>query len=993
MSNQNHMIGDNRPTFPVVASSGSNFFTGAQNVFVTEGHFLEVHGNYYRHSSAMFTGRGIYLERLEDYFGSSAIGQRKSFLLYGMGGIGKTQICLKFIEEHETLFSDIFWIDASSESTIDLRLKQIAQANGGTDEDASSAASALKWISKKSNWLMIYDNADSGCQVVERNLELMRIIVDEMEVLEMEEEEALTLLSKSARLDYASESMQTTGKQLISKLGGIPLAIDQAGAYMLTCKCPLDDYLELYAKNQDQLMSNPLFKGASGYGSCTYGTYEISMKEIEARAAQKRDPAKAIVAESAIAVYQIIAFLHHENIPEELFKSAAENYKKRNIDEERETGLPLSITMLNPKVLLLDEKGEWNKMQFQLGIQVLLSFSLIKSSGTLYSVHPLVHSWSRDRIPKMEIDQQLLMTKAFLASSVELDYTIDNYEYCGLLTPHMRKINDQATQLNLNNIYYDDECDQFSLVFHHIGSWNELEKLTMWMLERRKANLAPKHPFVLNSMANLAHAYRKQGRWVEAEKLQVKVMEVIKENLGSQHPDTLVSMDNLASTYRNQGRWDEAEKLAVEVMEARKEEFGSHHPETVSSMGNLASTYRHQGRWDEAEKLQVKVMEASKENLGSQHPDTLDSMANLASIYNYQGRWDEAEKLDLEVMEASKEKLGLQHQDTLNSMANLAFTYRKQGRWDEAEMLQVEVMEAMKEKLGSQHLHTLTNMDNLASTYRDQGRWDEAEKLEVEVTEASKEKLGSQHPDTLINMASLASTYRNQGRWDEAEKLEVEVMEASKEKLGSQHPRTLNSMANLASTYRKQGRWDEAEKLQVEVMEARKEKLGSHHPDTLTGMADLASTYWEQGRLDEAEKLDVEAMEARKEKIGSEHPDTLTSMANLACTYRKQGRWDEAEKLEIEVIEARKEKLGSQHPDTLTSMANLACTYRNQGRWDESNDLLSQGVQLMEVKMGSQHPTTIFFREMFKESTEVDRIQTGESRDGQLCQGMPGFYS
>ncbi|KAF8345239.1 P-loop containing nucleoside triphosphate hydrolase protein [Amanita rubescens] len=646
-----------------------------------------------RHSSTMFTGHGIYLERLKDYFGSSTARQRKSFLLHGMGGIGKTQICLKFIEEHETLFSDIFWIDASSESMIDLRLKQIAQANSGTAEAASSASSVLKWISKTSNWLMIYDNADSGCHVVERflppgnegnilitsrNLELMRITENSVEVIEMGEEEALSLLSKSARLNYESENTQSMAKQLISKLGGIPLAIDQAGAYMLTCKCPLDDYLELYAKNHDELMSNPLFKGASDYGSCTYGTWEISMKEIETKAAQKRDP-EAIAAESAITLYQIIAFLHHENIPEELFKNAAENYKKRNIDEEKETGLPLSITMLNPKVLFLDENGGWNKMQFQLGIQVLLSFSLIKSSGKLYSVHPLVHSWSRNRAPKMEIAEQLLMVKAFLACSVDVDYTIDNYEYCGLLAPHIRTIKNQAAQLNLNNIYYDDECGRFSLVFHHIGSWNEEEKLIMWTLERRKANLAPKHPFVLNSMADLAIIYISQGRWDEAEKLEIEVMEARKEKLGSQHPHTLTSMANIACTYNYQGRWDEAEKLLVEVMEAMKEKLGSHHPGTLGSIAHLAYIYRIQGRWDEAEKLEVEVMETSKEKLGSQHPDTLTSMANLACTYRNQGRWDEAEKLEVEVMEASKEKLGSEHPDTLTSMANLAFHIQEPG--------------------------------------------------------------------------------------------------------------------------------------------------------------------------------------------------------------------------------------------------------------------------------------------------------------------------
>ena len=52
-------------------------------------------------SSALFTGHEDVLKRLMDHFAPQ--GQvdrsRKSFLLYGMGGIGKTQNCLKFVEE------------------------------------------------------------------------------------------------------------------------------------------------------------------------------------------------------------------------------------------------------------------------------------------------------------------------------------------------------------------------------------------------------------------------------------------------------------------------------------------------------------------------------------------------------------------------------------------------------------------------------------------------------------------------------------------------------------------------------------------------------------------------------------------------------------------------------------------------------------------------------------------------------------------------------
>ena len=105
----------------------SGFFPNAQNFTIINGQFTEVTGfepisNHFnnhdfqinnvagtpavphlpplKHSSTVFTGRDEYLQRLREYFSSSTGEKRKSFLLHGMGGIGKTQICLKFIEEN-----------------------------------------------------------------------------------------------------------------------------------------------------------------------------------------------------------------------------------------------------------------------------------------------------------------------------------------------------------------------------------------------------------------------------------------------------------------------------------------------------------------------------------------------------------------------------------------------------------------------------------------------------------------------------------------------------------------------------------------------------------------------------------------------------------------------------------------------------------------------------------------------------------------------------
>jgi len=52
--------------------------------------------------STRFTGRTEIIAKLKEHFSANAydgVQKRKYFLLHGMGGIGKTQICLKFIEE------------------------------------------------------------------------------------------------------------------------------------------------------------------------------------------------------------------------------------------------------------------------------------------------------------------------------------------------------------------------------------------------------------------------------------------------------------------------------------------------------------------------------------------------------------------------------------------------------------------------------------------------------------------------------------------------------------------------------------------------------------------------------------------------------------------------------------------------------------------------------------------------------------------------------
>ncbi|KAM6504187.1 hypothetical protein JOM56_001130 [Amanita muscaria] len=862
MSHRTHSIDS-------LADPNVSMFPNSRNTTITGGEFTTVQGNYtkniylpsdstkeqiqplpsLRPPRRLFTGRDTYLQALQDHFSPKRANGRKMFLLHGMGGIGKTQICLKFLEKHEKWFSDIFWIDASSEHTIELCLRQVAQEH--KVHSTPSAESALRWISKQHSWLMLFDNADGGYQVVEkfipsgtggnilitsRNRALARVTSgkNSLEVTEMGKEEANALLLKSSMVDDDSEDVATVAGKLVTALGCIPLAIDQAGAYVQSCGCGLDYYLELFNKHHAKLMSDKEFTGASSYNQCTYGTWEISIEEIKHRAEGDESNGQNVAAQSALNLHNIFAFLHHDNISAEIFKNAALNLMKRK--NAITNDLPQSITLLDSKTVFLNDDGDWDAFQFQAGIKVLLSFSLIREHGKMYSVHPLIQTWSRDRIPVASISECCQKSRSLLACSLKLDYYEDNHRFCTVLAPHIKRNGEYAAQMSSGSQYYDDQNETFEFIFFRAGDWNE------------------------------------------AESLQVQVMEVRMEKLGPLHPDTLRAMGNLAITYRNQGKWNEAESLQVQVMETSKEELGPLHPDTLRAMGNLAITYRNQGKWNEAETLQVQVMEASKQKLEPLHPDTLSAMGNLAGTYSNQGKWNEAESLQVQVMEARKEKLGPLHPHTLTAMHSVALTYSNQGKWNEAESLQVQVMEASKERLGPLHLHTLAAMHCLALTYNNQGKWNEAESLQVQVMEASKERLGSLHLHTLAAMHCLALTYNNQGKWNEAESLQVQVIEASKERFGPLHPDTLTAVGNMALTYSNQGKWNEAESLQVQVMEARKERLGPLHPDTLTAMGNMAYIYKGQNKVKEAEELLGSSIKGMQQVLGVEHPTTIHYM-------------------------------------------------------------------------------------------------------------------
>ncbi|KAJ7927274.1 hypothetical protein B0H13DRAFT_2556647 [Mycena leptocephala] len=778
--------------------------------------------------SRNFLGRQRVLDKMHQYF-NQTLGKQHIYVLYGLGGAGKTQIALKFVQE-SSHFTDRFFLDASTTETIDMGLKTIAT----TRKIGESSQDALKWFTaKQDHWLLFFDNADDpkidlnkflpkcnhGNIVITSRNPGLRGYGQHSEVSDMDEPEAVDLLLKCASQDTSSANEQ------------IAAEIVKAGAFILESGA-LDTYFDLYIKNRAQLLSERPAQTHDDYSWTVYTTWQMSFDKLTQPAAM---------------FLQLCSFLHREGISEEIFSKAV-TYRFPSWGPSREE-LQKPLEFLS---YLLTPTGEWDTLSFLKLTNEIKAYSLIgfEAERKVFSIHPLVHAWGRTIITDPELYHSIM--GAILGMAIfeipDLDIQLASLR----LLPHVESV------LRVNREFSPDFRSEYGLVCDQAGRYTEAESLQMAVLDKKQQLMGDNHPDTLRIMGDLAITYHKLGQLTKAEEIMVVMLEKQKQLLGDTHLATLFTMSHLTITYKRLKQLTKAEEFEVVVLEKRKQLQGDDHPHTLHTMGNLAATFRELKEFTKAEELELTVLEKRKQLLGDDHPDTLHAIGNLATAYHNLKQFTKAEELEVVVLEKWKQFLGEDHPDTLFAMGNLAATYGELKEFTKAEELEVIVLEKRKQLLGYNHPETLRAMANMAVTYWELKEFKKAEELQVVVLEIRKQLLGSDHPDTLRAMGNLATTYTHLKEFMKAAELDVVVLDKRKQFLGDDHPDTLHTMANLAVTYWKLKEFMKAEELEVVVLEKQKQLLGYNHPDTLLAMDNLVATYRsfeKQIKAKELEKL------------------------------------------------------------------------------------------------------------------------------------------
>ena len=774
-----------------------------------------------------FTGREEFLHKL-----SRELSERRPkrynhrIALYGLGGVGKTQIALEYAYRHESDYSFVFWISAADQGQLLSGFVDIAKTTGcvrSEDKPQNVAKSVLKWLRVTEGWLLIIDNLDditiadgylpatSGAGhtlITTRNKNSDGIPAEGIEVMVMDAAECVRLLLDRTKLADTAQ-IQAEARNIVQELGYLPLAIEQAAGYIRNSQ-NIEEYLETY-KTQRREFLNWRREGNHLYNYTVGTAWKMSLRQL-----QTRFP-------NSIVLIHHLVFLNPDEILLEFIKSGMQAVQR----ELRE--------IIENKLLLRES------------LDALESYSLIRVfSGQKIRIHRLVQAVIQD-----DLDAQI----------------------------RSRVISD-VLRLGLRSFPNISDETQRQLCRRY--RWQVVACLENSIGEKQQLNW-------LNLADLLVKYLCRDGFYADSVYWSESTFNIRKQNLGLEHRDTLSSMNNLAVSYRRLGRVKEAAQLHEETLEISRRVLGLEHQETLSSMNNLAVSYRQLGRVKEAALLHEETLEIGRRVLGLEHQETLNSMNNLAVSYCQLSRVKEAALLHEETLEIKRRVLGLEHQETLNSMNNLAESYRQLGRVKEAALLHEETLEIKRRVLGLEHQETLNSMNNLAVSYCQLSRVKEAALLHEETLEIKRRVLGLEHQETLNSMNNLAESYRQLGRVKEAALLHEETLEIKRRVLGLEHQETLSSMNNLAESYRQLGRVKEAALLHEETLEIRRRVLGLEHQETLNSMNNLAESYRQLGRVKEAALLHEETLEIRRRVLGLEHQETLSSMNNLAESYRQLG--------------------------------------------------------------------------------------------------------
>jgi tetratricopeptide (TPR) repeat protein len=730
----------------------------------------------------LLKGRDEELRKLQDGT-ATAITQAET--IYGLGGIGKTRLAVEYAWRSGNLYEYAFFVVVESPEALRSNLANLARPDLLNLPEKAAAqeetvAAVLRWLREHDRWLLILDNVDTkeAEQAVVKivpSLSAGRVLItsrikdwpatirrQQIETLSLDEAQKF-ILERTADDRTRTDDDPDQALSLAEELGGLPLALEQAAAYIAQRQMSLSEYLEEWHKEREKVLN----------------WYDGSVVQYPAPVAVTWQKTFQQLSPTAAAILRLTAYLAPDPIPSKMFEDGAEIVQE-------------AVGLLCEEI-----EAQVEDRRVKEAITELASFSMVTRKGESFTVHRIVQEALLSRIPEKQqrnwIELSLRIVNQFAPFEAN---DVRTWPVWNLLRPHAARIIQYAEDTGIAHPTAR-LINQLAVLLLVKSLFREAEPLMRRALQIDEDSWGTQHPEVVGPLSNLARLLQVTNRLSEAEFLMRRALQIGEDSLGSQHSNVAILLNNLAQLLQDTDRLSEAEPLMRRALQIDEDSFGPQHPNVARDLSNLAQLLQETNRSAEAEPLMRRALQICEDSFGPHHPDLATQINNLALSLYKTNRSAESEPLIRRALQIDDDSLGAQHPNVARDLSNLAQLLQETNRAAEAEPLMRRALQICEDSFGPHHPNVARNLHHLAMLLQDTNRLSEAEPLMRRALQIDKDSFGPQHINIAIDLNNLATLLQATNRLAEAEPLIRRAVEIFERSFGPDHPNTQIIRHNL----------------------------------------------------------------------------------------------------------------------------------------------------------------------------------------------------
>jgi tetratricopeptide (TPR) repeat protein len=513
-----------------------------------------------------FSGRGELLERLHAALQAESLAAVVPVgAVHGLGGVGKTELALEYAHRYQADYDVVWWVPAELPTSAAAVLAGLARRLGieQVADQSEMVARLFEELRGRERWLLIYDNAEQpkdlagllpaggGGQVLVTarwSVWSRKGIGLKVDVLAREESVAF-LVRRTGSTD------QAVLDALAGELGDLPLALQEATAYLEETQTNIGEYLDLVRERGRELfgLDQPA-DDEHGDRRRVATVWSLSLERVHQQA-----PA-------AEALLRLCAFLAPDDIPREL-------------PREHPEVLPSELAGVVGDVL------GYNRL-----LAAVSRFSLATVTSTSLSVHRLVQAvlqaqLGADGEPAWAAAGVGLLRASFPNESRE----VATWETCGRLLPHVLAAAGHAQRLGVAGTQAGWLLDRASAYLLERGLYRQARPIAEQALALTEADLGPQDVEVARRCDELGNVLQALGELAGARAQYERALAISEAALGPDHPDVAIWRNDLGRVLQDLGDLAGARAQYERALAISEATLGPDHPTVATIRGNLNS--------------------------------------------------------------------------------------------------------------------------------------------------------------------------------------------------------------------------------------------------------------------------------------------------------------------------------------------------------------------------------------------------------------------